>query len=73
MFTKSKSEKEETYSRIHVVDKLFYFTCTELIMKLHFELNFFPILLFHFFCFFASHIYVSEIFNDFPEFITQLV
>ena len=28
---------------------------------------FFSILLFHFFCFFASHIYVLEIFNDFPE------
>lgn len=67
MFTLSKTEKEKTYSRIHVVDKLFYVTCTEFIMKSRFELNFFSILAFSFFLFFTSHIYVSEIFNDFPE------
>lgn len=42
-------------------------------MKSRFELNFFSILLFHFFCFFASHIYVLEIFNEFPEFLSQLL
>ena len=67
MFTESKSEKEKTYSRIHFGKQAFYITCTELSMKSRFELNFFSILLFHFFCFFSSHIYVSEFFNDFPE------
>lgn len=42
-----------------MADKRFYVTCAEFIMKLHFELNYFSILLFHFFCF-SPLIYMSR-------------